>query len=206
MRLHGPLFGASHQVDVCDIEGINIPNEVAVIGVDNEEFICELTNPPMTSIARNFDKAGYQAIELLTNLMAGKENRDRNIIVEPSNVVVRQSTNTLAIEDENVTEALRFIYSSSFERYLCVDDVAIAVATSKRGLYQKFMQILGHSVHEEINRVRTDRIMQLLIETSVPVSKIAFKLGFSGPDHISRYFRARKGMSTLEFRKHHQRF
>lgn len=188
-----------HVIEVCNELGLLIPDEVAVVGVDNDEFICDLTNPPLSSVSRYFTKAGYEAAELLYKMMRNKRANIENIIVRPSHVVSRQSTDVFSIEDPVVVEALRFIRRNA-NRAISVDDVVEQLAMSKRGLYQKFMHTMGHTVHEEIIRVRTEKIARMLEDTELTITQIALDLGFPGPDHISRYFKMAKGMTPRQYR------
>ena len=187
----------------CRFGGIRVPDEVAVIGVDNEKTICELANPPLSSIARSFDHAGYRAAELLDRMMNGVAVTGENVLVVPTKVVLRQSTDILAVDDDVVVEVVRFIRNNA-ARPICVEDVLNEVIISRRYLDQKFNTALGHSVHEEIARIRTERIAQMLLETDRTISQIAYDLGFTSPDHIGRFFRRHKGINPSDFRRNYK--
>ncbi|RPJ22921.1 MAG: helix-turn-helix domain-containing protein [Planctomycetaceae bacterium] len=186
-------------IEACRTAGIRVPDEVAVIGVDNDEIICEQANPSLSSIVRNCDEAGYSAAELLHRWMAGENVRENNVVIRPTEVVSRQSTDTLAIKDREVAEAVRFIRQAA-ARPLTVEDVVETIAISRRRLDQKFCQLLGHPIHQEITLSRVERIARLLLETNRSVTQIGYDLGFHGPDHIGRYFRRHKGTSPTDFR------
>lgn len=188
-----------HVIEICNDLGLLVPDEVAVIGVDNDQFICELTNPPLSSVDRYFAKAGYEAAELLDKMMRGKRVKRQDIITRPSRVVSRQSTDVFSIEDPVVVEALRFIRRNA-NRVISVDDVVEQVAMSKRGLYHKFMHTLGRTVHEELIRTRTEQIAWMLEETELTITQIALDLGFPGQGHISRYFKKQKGLTPRQYR------
>jgi LacI family transcriptional regulator len=189
-----------HVIEACRIAGLHVPDQVAVIGVDNDELICDLTDPRMSSIALNTEKAGYEAAELLDRLMAGESTVDRNILVRATHVVARQSTDILAIEDRTVAEAIRFIRRHSKEA-IQVNDVVDYVAMSRRNLELRFRRVLGRSIYSEIKRVRTQQIIRLLCETDLSISEIALRLGHPGDKHIARYFKQQTGMSLKEYRK-----
>jgi LacI family transcriptional regulator len=191
-------------IDACKIVGVNVPDEVAVIGVDNDDLICDLSDPPLSSIAFNTERAGYEAAELLDKLMAGKKVVNQTIVVRPTHVVTRQSTNIIAIEDSVVAEAARFIRQHS-RKMLQVNDVASAVMVSRCTLERRFRRALGKSVLKELKRVRTDQITQMLMETNLSVSQIASTLGYLSATHIARYFRQEKGISPLAYRKKYGR-
>ena len=186
-------------IEACRTVGILVPDEAAVIGVDNDEIICEQANPPLSSIVRNYEKAGYEAAELLYRSIAGENISDKSVVIRPTKVVSRQSTDVLAIEDPEVAEAVRFIRQVA-ARPLAVQDVLETVAISRRRLDQKFCRILGHPIHREITLARIERITRLLLETNRSVTQIAYDLGFHGPDHIGRYFRRHKGISPTDYR------
>lgn len=191
---------AQQVMEACKIAGLHAPEEVAIIGVDNDDLVCNLSHPPLSSVALNFERSGYEAAELLHKLMAGKKVANKKIVVHPTHVVTRQSTDILAIEDREVAEAVRFIRQHSKEP-IQVRDVVETVAVSRRVLYQRFHKVLGRSPNEEIRRARVEQIVRMLIETNLPISKIALTLGYSNVAHIARYFRQEKGMNLQSYRK-----
>jgi len=191
---------AREVIEACKIAGLHVPEEVAILGVDNDDLVCNLSHPPLSSIALNFERAGYEAAELLDKLMTGEKMADERIVVRPTHIVTRQSTDILAIEDKEVAEAVRFIRQHCREP-IQVSDVVDAVSVSRRSLYQQFRRVLGRSPNEEIRRARVEQIVRMLVETNLPVSKIALALGYSGVAHIARYFRQEKGMNLQSYRK-----
>lgn len=186
--------------EACKIINLHVPEEVAIIGVDNDELVCDLTDPPLSSVAINTEKAGFEAAKLLEELMAGAEIAGRRIMVGPTHVVTRQSTDILAIEDHEVAAAVQFIRQHA-KRIIQVNDVASAVGMSRRSLYKKFQQTLGRSVHKEITRVRIEQISKMLLETHLPVSQIASTLGYPGTEKLTRFFRREKGLTPAVYRK-----
>ncbi|MEN6384791.1 MAG: DNA-binding transcriptional regulator [Phycisphaerales bacterium] len=193
-----------HVLEACKIAGLKVPEEVAVLGVDNDETVCDLTHPLLSSIDVDTEKAGYEAAELLQELMLGKKATKDRIIVQPKTIVTRQSTDIMAIQDADVIEAVRFIRQNAKE-HLQVNDVTEAVAVSRRPLERKFRKTLGRSIYEEVRRVRIEEIIQLLLETDLSVFEIASRLGFASIDHISRFFRQERGLSPVNFRKQFSR-
>lgn len=192
-------------IECCKTLGLVVPDDVAVIGVDNDEVVCGFTNPPMSSIAMGFERAGYEAAHVLGELMRSRNRRvSRRIVVPATHVVSRRSTDLLAVEEPILAKALQVI-RAQVGRSVTVMDIARAAGVSRRGLERRFRQVLGRSVLDEIRRVRTDQIAQMLVETEVPVAEIAGRLGFADVQHIARYFRARKAMSPLAYRKRHGR-
>ena len=190
--------------EACKIAGLHVPEELAIIGVDNDELICDLTDPPLSSVSINTEMAGYEAAELMEKLMAGEEMAGKLITVEPTHVVTRKSTDILAIEDREVAEAVRFIRRNA-KRSLQVNEVAEAAALSRRVLEKRFRLILNRSVHEEIKRVRINLLTEMLTQTDMSISEITAEMGFPGAEHVARYFRKVKGMSLIDYRKKYVR-
>jgi LacI family transcriptional regulator len=189
-----------HITEACANANLDVPSEVAIIGVDNDDQVCDISNPPLSSVALDVEQAGFRASELLDKMMAGEKMESQTVIVHPSRVVTRQSTNIVAVEDKSVSQALNFIQQNA-KRLIQVDDVIKAISVSRRCLHDKFMKTLRRSVYDEIKRVRIDLISQMLLETDLSISDIALNLGYDNTNHISRYFKQKIGISPLEYRK-----
>jgi len=187
-------------VEACKIAEVNVPDEIAIVGVDNDQLICDLCNPPLSSIVLNIEKAGYEAAATLDKMMDGERASSCDIHVRPTHVAIRQSTDVLAVDDASVAAAIRFIRQHS-KTVIQVNDVVNVVPLSRRVLEKRFRTILGRSIHDEIRCTRVEQIIRMLAETVMPISEIAQALGFSDVAHISRYFRREKGMSPLAYRK-----
>jgi LacI family transcriptional regulator len=186
--------------DACRTSGLHVPYEVAILGVDNDDLACELANPPLSSIAVNNERAGYEAAELLDQLMSGKNDVEKQITAIPTHIVTRQTTDIFAVADKEVVNALRFVQQHSTED-IHVDDVVEAVPLSRRVLESRFRKTVGRSILSEIRRARVEQVVQMLVETNLPISEIANRLSYSGIEHIARYFRREKGMSLIEYRR-----
>jgi LacI family transcriptional regulator len=189
---------------ICALSKIRIPEEVAIIGVDDDELICNISNPPLSSIALNSERIGYEAAKMLNDMMVGKKIKTHTIISEPLKIIQRQSTDIILTDDDDLKNALLFI-RSNVNRPLTASDVVEAVAVSRRSLYKKFHQLLGRGISEEIRRVRVEKVATLLSETDLPVSKIAREMGFLSSDHISRYFKIEKNITPSEYRSKYSR-
>ena len=195
---------AAHVTGACKLAQIQVPDEVAIMGVNNDDLICELMSPPLSSISLNMNRAGQQAAMCLEEMMAGKKITERHIIVEPECVVTRKSTDILAIKNPNITTALRFI-KANCKNFIQVDEVVEAVGVNRRSLERYFKQYLNHTIHEEIKRVRIEAILKMITETSLSIGEIAAHMGFHNINHISRYFKASKGVTPHEFRTIHNK-
>jgi LacI family transcriptional regulator len=191
---------AQDVLDACEAAKLRVPAEVAVLGVDNDELVCNLCAPPLWSIALNFQWAGYEAAALLDKMMSGQGSATEEIVYGPTNIAVRMSTDILAMEDRELAQAISFI-RQHVNRALTVEQVVETVAVSRRNLERRFQKVLGRSIYAEIRRVRVDEIARLLVETNLPISKIAYTLGFAGVHNLSRVFRKEKGMSPLAYRE-----
>jgi LacI family transcriptional regulator len=188
-------------VDACSLRGIITPDEVAVLGVDNDDLICDSTNPPLSSVALGTEKAGYEAAQLLDRMMHRKKKRKwPKTTIHPTHIMSRQSTDILAIDDPEVAMAVRFIRTHRRSE-IGVHEVVDATTLARRALEQRFKTILKRSVYQEIRRVRVEQVAQMLLETTMPVYKIALTLGYSSSEHIARPFRKEKGMSPQEYRR-----
>ncbi len=181
-------------------QGLAVPDDVAVCGVDDDPMVCNLTNPPLSSVAFNLEQAGYRAAELLAGLMSGSVRAPRRIMVEALWVVARRSTDVFATDDRHVGKALRFIRDHA-KQPISVDDVVEHAGPSRRGLEIRFREILGRSIRTEIQRARLSYTRQLLLETNLPAERIAALVGFSSLQYLSNVFRRETGMTLTQFRR-----
>ena len=152
-----------HVLEACKIAELRVPEDVAVIGVDNDILVCEMCDPPLSSIALNTESAGYETAELLDKLMRNTEMCGQEILVAPTHVVSRHSTDIFAIKDENVVKALCFIFKN-IRRKIIVEDIVKVTSLSRRSLETKFKKNLGRSIMDEVRRMRIGIISKLLIE------------------------------------------
>jgi LacI family transcriptional regulator, galactose operon repressor len=186
-------------LEACSFAGLHVPEDVAVIGVDNDEVFCELAFPPLTSIALNAEAAGYRAAALLDGMMRGRTREPRHIVVESLGVVTRRSTEVVAVEDEDVVAALQFIHREQ-GRGISVDDVAEHAAMSRRNLETRFRETMGRTILEEMQLVRLERAKRLLVETTYPVSKVAELAGFGSAGYFIQFFQKQLGKTPRKYR------
>jgi len=187
-------------VEACLAAQLNIPEEIAIIGVDNDRLLCDLTNPPLSSIALDAEGGGYKAAKMLHKMMKGEHLETKKVTVDPKYVRTRQSTDILAINDPDVATAVRFISSNS-KRPIQVSDVVDATCLSRRALQKRFKKILRKSIRDEIKRTRIKEIENILLDTDMNISMIACLLGFSGPSALTRFFQSATNISPLDYRK-----
>ncbi|OHB65779.1 MAG: hypothetical protein A2Y77_18220 [Planctomycetes bacterium RBG_13_62_9] len=190
-------------LEACKAAGLHVPEQVAIVGVGNDDLVCDLAAPPLSSIALSAQKAGYEAAAILERMMRGDTTVDRPVVVRPSRVVTRQSTDVFAVADPHVLDALRFVHARARTEAIQVDDVLRSVSISRRSLYDRFARTLGRSVHHEIKRVRVDELARLLVDTDLPMSQLALRLGCSDIKNLSRYFKQETGVTPLQYRNEH---
>ena len=187
-------------LDACSRLGLAVPEEVAVIGADNDELLCELSHPPLSSVIPNTHRTGYEAAVLLDQLMEGAKGKSgATHLISPLGVATRQSTNILAIEDPSMAKALHFIRQNACTG-IKVADVLTIVPLSRRMLENRFMKFIGRSPHEEIIRVRVERVRQLLTETKLSLADIAERTGFTHAEYLTVVFRNKTGLTPGKYR------
>ena len=191
---------ARHVLEACHIAGLDVPSDVAVLGSDNDEMICTLTSPPLSSISYNFENSGYEAAELLDKLMRAKNHPKKVIITQALGVITRQSTDILASEDGDVSKALQFI-QTHFRKNISVTDVVEATTLSRRSLELRFKEITRHSIAEEIRRQRMAHAAKLLVGTNLTVFQIASAAGFQDTKRLNEAFVKHHKISPGRYRK-----
>ncbi len=196
--LHG-----SEVISAATMAGLSVPEDVAVLGMDNDAVICMLCNPPLSSIMQPLEQIGHKAMEMLDARM---HERDcpREVYLPSPGVAQRRSTEVFAVEDEDVRAALGFIHSNA-EQSIDVTDVLKAVPLARRTLEKRFRRILGRTVSAEIRSAHIRRARSLLATSDLSVTEIAFRSGFNQIEHFSRVFRKTCGQSPRQYRKQFSR-
>jgi LacI family transcriptional regulator len=188
-----------HVIEAALAAGLRIPDDVAVVGVDDDQLLCNMANPPLSSVVLNLEHAGYRAAELLDGLMGGRTKQPQQIKVEALWVAARRSTDIVAVGDRHVAAALRFI-RDNFRQAIAIENVVEAAAISRRNLEIRFQRILGRSIREEIQRARLTWSKKLLLETNLSVEKIANDSGFSSLSYMSSVFRRVLDIAPAQYR------
>lgn len=189
-----------HVLDACRRRGIAVPDEIAVIGVDNDELLCSLADPPLSSVIPNTHRMGYEAATLLERMMEGEKIRMPVRLIPPLGVATRPSTDALAIADPHVVRAIRFIREQACDG-IGVDDVLRAVPQSRRQFEHRFARLVGRTPHAEILRVRMNRVKELLAGTDLPLETIAERTGFEHPEYLSVVFKREIGLAPSRYRR-----
>ena len=191
---------ARHVLEACRTIGARVPEEIAVIGVDNDELMCELTEPPLSSIEQGARQLGYSAAQLLDRMMSGKKTPQIANYVAPERVVRRRSTDALAMEDTDVADAVRFIREHACE-HIRVTDILNVVGISRSTLDERFRQVMGRTMHDEIQRTLIAQAQQLIIEGKLTLKQVAAKAGFTHIQHMTNLFRQRLGQTPSQFQR-----
>lgn len=186
-------------INACSLAGVKVPYEVAVLGVDNDELLCNLTVPNLSSISRNLSQASSEICKVLDQMMNGIKVKRDFIQTDPTEVIVRQSTDTIACDDQEVVKAIIFI-RENIHRPITVDDVVKTTAISRRSLYSRFEAVTGHSINREIQQRKLHKFKTLLKEKRLSIKEIAYQIGFDEVAHVSRWFSSLEQMSPSEWK------
>ncbi len=190
-------------IDQCRFAGIPVPEEVAVIGADNESLWCETALPPLTSVAIPWRQVGFEAAAWVERLLQGEDPpEDGLVVVVPDLVAARQSTDCVALSQPTVVQALEFIRSHALKG-IAVKAVEHAVGTNRRQLDRLFLRHLGRTPYEEIRRLQLAKAKELLAWTQLATREIAAAIGMSTA-YFAANFRKTTGQTLLEYRHDHQ--
>jgi LacI family transcriptional regulator len=187
-------------LDACRQARIPVPDQIAVIGLHNDELLCDLCEPPLSSVIPNARGAGYQAAALLDQMMQGRGVEAGVRTVPPLGVATRQSTDVVAVGDEQIAAAIRFIREHACDG-ITVEDVVRTAALSRTALERGFRKHLHRTPHEQILQTRLTRVKQMLIETDLPLRVISQRTGFAHPEYLSVAFKRQTGVSPTDFRR-----
>lgn len=187
-------------VRACDWAGLHVPEEVALLSGADDDLLCELTHIPISGLHVATEQVGFHAASVLAQLMQGHSAPATPKFFSPLGVVVRRSTDTLAIQDQALVKALNFIRTHA-NQPIQVRDVAQHAGVSRRVLERRFAQVLGRSPAGEIRRVHLERAKQLLAETDLSIPDVAETSGFGSPEYMAYVFRAQLHKTPLKYRK-----
>ncbi|MDD5483170.1 MAG: DNA-binding transcriptional regulator [Kiritimatiellae bacterium] len=188
-------------IDACRELGLAVPEDMGVIGVDNNVMLCEMASVPLTSIATDAPRLGFEAAQMLDLMMKGKEPRPRRIKLPPLDIVIRRSTEFFAIDDPVLAKAMQFI-AANCQKHIGVEDVLKAAPLlCRRNLERRFRDKLSSSIHAAIIRARIDRTKRLLAETNRGINLVAEQAGFSDAKKLNGHFRKATGLTPTAYRK-----
>lgn len=184
----------------CQLAGLRVPDEIAVMGVHNDELVCDLCAPPLTSVIPDARRAGYEAAALLARMMAGERVAAGIRTVPPIGIACRQSTDVVAVSDAKVAAVVKYMREHAHEG-IDVADVLRAVPLSRTLLERRFKTLLGRTPHEYLLRTRLDRVRALLATMDLSLAAIAERTGFAYQEYLTVVFRRETGMTPTAFRR-----
>jgi LacI family transcriptional regulator len=187
------LLNAARQADIL------VPDEIAVVGVDNYELICDLAEPPLSSVEQNTRQIAHEAVRVLESMMAGGRPPPPLITVKPCRLITRRSSDALAVADGNLRAAMRCIHQRAHTG-IGVDDVAKAAGLSRRDLERKFRVSFGCAPGEALLRAQLKAVKSLLTDTDLPLYRIAEKTGFTHPEYLNVVFKREMAMTPRSYR------
>jgi LacI family transcriptional regulator len=190
----------AHQMkELCLSCGLRVPDDVAILGVDNDEIICSLSSPNLSSVELPLEQIGYRAAMMLEEMMDSKSILTERVLLPPVGVVPRQSTDILAVSDPDVAQALQFIHGN-VEKALQVDDVVKHSSLTRRTLQRRFLQNLGKTIGQQIAIFRLQTAQHLLISSDIKISEVARRSGYESQAYLSKVFRKKTKMTPSEYR------
>lgn len=192
---------AQRVLDACRRANISVPEEIAVIGASNDEELCRLSNPPLTSVAYDCERIGYEASQLLHQLMQEKKPRKTvpQIFIPPVGVVTRKSTDITAIDDQFIAGTVRYIREHACNG-LSVNEILSEFRISRSAFYGRFEKAIGRSPHDEILRVKLERARSLLTQTNLAIERIAEMSGFANTEYLYVAFKRSMGVTPRHYR------
>ncbi len=194
-------------MEACKEAGLSVPDEVSVLGVHNDEILCELCDPPMSSIIPDAERAGFEAAALLRQQMNRRTVRKRSIQsleIKPLGLATRQSTDTIAVPDPKIARALAFIKEKACDG-IGVTEIPAVSPMARTQLERSFRRLIGRSPREEIERVRMLRVKELLIRSTLPISAIAEEAGYEYPEYLTVAFKRLHGLTPRAYRAERNR-
>lgn len=190
--------------EMCKFNNIKIPDEISLMGVDNDELICNLSHPSISSIITDDENGGYNTASMLHRLIINKKNVPFNIRIDPIRIKLRQSTEKYNISDEYILNLLNYI-DENIALNISVESLTNVVPLSRRSLEIRFKKIIGTSVYQYILELKMERIAEQLITTNKSIFEIALNIGFNDARNVYRTFKKHTGLTPVEFRKKHSR-
>lgn len=194
---------AASVLDACDQAGLAVPEEIAVMGVDNNELICNSLRVPLSSVNQDFEEIGYVGALLLDRLMAGEPAPQHPILVPPKGVTIRRSTDIFVVGDEQMRRALQFL-GANYRRRIGASEAAAACGMSRKKLDSTFREHLGSTVNDYLLSLRLVRAKELLRQSDLPAADVAAQAGFNTPQYFNTFFRKATGMTPGRFRACHR--
>ncbi|MDO7714061.1 MAG: DNA-binding transcriptional regulator [Pirellulales bacterium] len=194
---------ARRLIDLCIQASRRVPESIAILGVDDDPLLCQLATPPLSSIVPDSEGAGYAAAEQLDSIMSGKKIKRLDTLLPPLGIATRQSTDTFAVEDKDVSVSAHYILAHACDG-IQVDDVVKQTQLTRRALEKRFKKALGKTPHALIIETRLSKAERCLRETALTLEQIADRCGFEYPEYLSVLFKKHRNMTPGEYRQQHR--
>ena len=189
--------------ELCKVNNIRVPDKIAILGVDNDEIICNLSDPPLSSISHNIVRGGFEAAELIVRLLNEEKVNYQDVVLQPINIINRLSTDFYSTTDTHIQTVLKYI-NKHLTEHITVSDLVKQVPLSRRLLEIRFKGVTQQSIQKYIFSLKIERFAQLLLTSNAPISTVAESVGINNLKNLSRQFKALKNISPYEYRKRHQ--
>lgn len=193
----------NHITELCKVNNIRVPDKIAILGVDNDEIICNLSDPPLSSISHNIVRGGFEAAELIVRLLNEEKVNYQDVVLQPINIINRLSTDFYSTTDTHIQTVLKYI-NKHLTEHITVSDLVKQVPLSRRLLEIRFKGVTQQSIQKYIFSLKIERFAQLLLTSNAPISTVAESVGINNLKNLSRQFKALKNISPYEYRKRHQ--
>ena len=186
--------------ETCRMMGIGIPDDIAVLGVDDDDLLCDISDPPISSIQLEVEEGGYQACRLLHQRLLSKSEKPFNISIKPTGIKERLSTSVFNISDSHALNIIRYI-SDNYMNDISIADILANATLSRRSIEMKFKNATGQTIYQYLISMRIEHLAYLLITTDRSPSELAYEVGFRDLNNIFRTFKKYKGCTVSEYRR-----
>ena len=190
-------------IEICQVNHIRVPEDIAILGVDNDEVICNLSIPPLSSISQNIVRGGFEAAQLIEQLLNDEQSTYRDVVLQPINIINRLSTDFYSTTDPHIHTVLMYIHHN-LANEITVSDIVKQVPLSRRLLEIRFKAVTKQSIHKYIFNLRMERFAQLLLVSDAPIADVAEQVGINDVKNLSRQFKLLKHLSPAEYRKEYK--
>jgi LacI family transcriptional regulator len=197
-------FFALQITETCKIYNIAVPDEISVLGVDNDDLLCNISHPPLSSIVLDVETGGYRAAALLHRLMNRETTQAFDIVIPPIRIESRQSTEKYAVNDKYILRIIEYI-KNNYDRDISINDIIKTVPFSRRILEKKFKESMGITVYQYLLQYRVELFSDLLIKSDKPLEELAFNCGFEDYKNVARVFRKYKKNTPLQYRNQYRK-
>ena len=185
--------------ETCKMEGIRVPDDIAVLGVDNDDLLCEISDPPISSIELDVEQGGYMTCKMLHERISGEETRPFSVVIKPKGIIQRKSTMKYDIEDQHIRKVIEYI-ETNYATDITIENLVELVPLSRRSLELRFKRETDNTPYQFLIECRLQKFVDLLVTTKKPIYEIAYEAGFKDGTNYSRIFHKFMGCSPMEYR------